>query len=277
MTLRTGFFSFLKYFLLMIMAVIFLGPIWMLVVSSFRKTASILSYPPVFWPVDGNLDNFKQIFTMQNGVFGRWFINSIIVAGGNSLIVLVLSSMAAFAFAKRRFPLRNLLLSIVIATQMIPAVATLIPQFLLVTRFGMVNSYGGLIIPGVANAFGVFLMTQFMKDVPDAILEAAAIDGCNPYGVFIRVVIPIMIPSMSLLAIFNFTQQWGSLTWPLITISKGAMRTLPLGIASMRDLSGTVSGPIMAATFLSFIPVFIAFLCAREKFIAGMTLGAVKG
>jgi multiple sugar transport system permease protein len=246
-------------------------------VSSFRQTANILSYPPKFWPSDGNLDNFKYVFTMQNGVFSRWFLNSVIVAGGNTIIVLFLSATAGFAFAKRNFPLKKLLLVAVIATQMIPSVATLIPQFLLVSRLSMVNQYSGLILPGVASAFGVFLMTQFMKDIPDAILEAAEIDGCSSYGIFFRIILPIIVPTMSLLAIFNFTQQWGSLTWPLIVVSKGPMRTLPLGIASMRDLTGSVSGPIMAATLLSFIPVLIAFLCARERFIAGMTLGAVKG
>jgi multiple sugar transport system permease protein len=277
MTFRKAVSVFLKYLILILAAFGFLGPIWLIVVSSFRQTSSILSYPPVLWPHDGNLDNFRQVFTMQNHVFFRWFMNSIIVAGGSTLLVLVLSAMAGFAFAKRKFMFRNLLLTLIVATQMIPSVATLIPQFLLVTRLQMVNRYSGLILPGAASAFGVFLMTQFMRDIPDAILEAAEIDGCNPYGIFIRIVIPVMAPTMSLLAIFNFTQQWGSLTWPLITISRGAMRTLPLGIASMKDLTGSVSGPIMAATLLSFIPVLIAFLCARERCIAGMTLGAVKG
>ncbi|MDR0602492.1 MAG: carbohydrate ABC transporter permease [Treponema sp.] len=267
----------LKYAVLTGALIALLGPIWMLFVSSFRQTAGILSYPPVLWPGDGNLNNFKQVFTMQNHVFGRWFLNSLIVSGGNTVIVLILSSMAGFAFAKRTFPLKNTLFAIVIATQMIPAVATLIPLFLLISGFSMNNQYSGLILPGAASAFGVFLMTQFMRDIPDAIIEAAEIDGANPYSIFIRIIAPITVPTMSLLAIFNFTQQWGSLTWPLIIVSRGAMRTLPLGIASMKDLSGSVSGPIMAATLLSFIPVLIAFLCAREKFIAGMTLGAVKG
>jgi multiple sugar transport system permease protein len=267
----------LKHLVLMVAVVCFLGPVWMMFVSSFRQTANILSYPPKIWPTDGNFDNFIYIFTIQNGVFVKWFLNSIIVAGGNTVIVLIIATMAGFAFAKRNFPLKKTLLSIVISTQMIPAVATLIPQFLLVTRFQMVNRYSGLILPGAASAFGVFLMTQFIRDIPDAILEAAEIDGCNPYGIFVRIVIPVIVPTMSLLAIFNFTQHWGSLTWPLIVVSKGPMRTLPLGIASMKDLTGSVSGPIMAATLLSFIPVLIAFLCARERFIAGMTLGAVKG
>lgn len=266
-----------KYLLLSLFAVVFVVPIWMMFVSAFRQTTNILSYPPMFWPTDGNLDNFYELFAMQGGVFWRWFLNSVVVAGGNSLLVVILSAMAGYAFAKRQFPGKGAVLLVVIATQMIPSVATLIPLYLLASKLQMVNRYAGLILPAAASAFGVFLMTQFMKDIPDAILEAAEIDGAGAYGTFLRIVLPMSTPTISLLLIFNFTQQWGSLTWPLIIVSQGAMRTLPLGIASMKDLSGNVSGPIMAASLVSFVPVLVAFLFAREKFIAGMTLGAVKG
>lgn len=275
---RGTFFSkVLKYLVLTLAALCFVVPIWMMFVSAFRQTTNILSYPPKFWPDDGNFDNFIKIFTMQKGVFLRWFWNSVVVSGANTLLVVAVSAMAGYAFAKRNFPGRNALLMTVVATQMIPAVATLIPQYLLISRMGMVNSYEGLVLPSVASAFGVFLMTQFMRDIPDAVLEAAEIDGAGAYGTFARIVLPIVMPTVSLLAIFNFTQQWGSLTWPLIIVTQSAMRTLPLGIASLKDLSGNVSGPIMAGTLVSFVPVLIAFLCARERFIAGMTLGAVKG
>ena len=270
-------YKVLKYVLLTLAALCFVVPIWMMFVSAFRQTTNILSYPPKFWPNDGNWDNFTEIFTMQKGVFLRWFWNSVVVSGLNTILVVVISALAGYAFAKRSFPGKNALLVTIIATQMIPAVATLIPQYLLVSRMGLVNTYSGLLLPSVANAFGVFLMTQFMREIPDAVLEAAEIDGANAYGTFNRIVFPMVMPTVSLLAIFNFTQQWGSLTWPLIIVTQGTMRTLPLGIASMKDLSGSVSGPIMAGSLVSFVPVLIAFLCAREKFIAGMTLGAVKG
>lgn len=150
-------------------------------------------------------------------------------------------------------------------------------MFLIVSKIGWVNSYKSLIFPGVANAFGVYMMTQFMKDIPDSLLEAAIIDGSSDYGVFFRIVMPITIPQLSLLAIFNFTGQWGAMTWPLIAINETAMKTIPLGIASMKDLTGTLTGTIMAASLMSFIPLLIAFIFASDKFIEGMTLGAVKG
>jgi len=271
------FGKFFQYLILTLVAACILVPIWMMFVSAFRQTVNILSYPPKFWPTDGNLENFHELFTMQKSVFFRWFYNSIVVSGVNTVAVVLVSSLAGFAFAKREFPGKNALLIIIIATQMIPAVATLIPQYLLVSRMSLINTYRGIIMPSIASAFGVFLMTQFIKDIPDALLEAANIDGANIYRVFFGIIFPIITPTISLLAIFNFSQQWGSLTWPLIIVTQNTMRTIPLGIASMKDLSGSVSGPIMAAALVSFLPVLIAFLFAQDKFISGMTLGAVKG
>jgi multiple sugar transport system permease protein len=140
-----------------------------------------------------------------------------------------------------------------------------------------VNTYQALIFPGIANAFGVYMMTQFLKDIPDSLIDAARIDGCNTYSAFNHIVIPVTTPQISLLAIFVFTGQWGSLTWPLICINDTKMRTLPLGIASMKDITGALTGNIMAASMLSFIPLLITFCLASDKFIEGMTLGAVKG
>lgn len=270
-------FSFGKVIALLSLAFIILFPFWQLLVSSFLDTSAIISYPPKFWPSGGSLDNYIEIFQMQNGVYWRWMFNSILVAGINTVLVLLLASMAGYAFAKRKFPGSKFLFNLVVATQIIPSVTTLIPLFLIIAKFGWVNSYKALIFPGVANAFGVYMMTQFMKDIPDALLEAATIDGCNQYGIFFKIVMPITVPQLSLLGIFNFTGQWGSLTWPLIIANETAMKTLPLGIASMKDLTGTLTGTIMAASVISFIPLLIAFIFASDKFIEGMTLGAVKG
>ena len=262
---------------LTLLALTFLLPVWMMFVSAFRQTNRILSYPPVLWPSDGSLNNFRELFAMQDGAFFRWFLNSVLVCGGNTVLMLILSTMASYAFAKREFPGKKLLFPAIIGTQMIPQVATLIPLYLIVSRLGWNNTYAGLILPDIASAFGVFLMTQFMRDIPDSLLEAARIDGAGEYGIFARIVLPVVVPSLSLLAIFNFTQKWGALTWPLIVTSSVSMRTLPLGIACMKDLTSNVSGPIMAASLASFLPVLVAFLFARDQFMAGMMLGAVKG
>ena len=275
--IKRGIFSSLKTIPLLLLALIILFPFWQLIVSSLLETNAIISYPPKFWPKGGSVNNYIEVLTMQGGAYMRWMANSLLVSGANTILVILVAAMAGYAFAKRKFPGRSVLLNIVIATQIIPSVTTLIPLFLIVSKLGWVNTYKSLIFPGVANAFGVYMMTQFMKDIPDSLLEAATIDGCGEYGKFFKIVMPITVPQLSLLAIFNFTNQWGSLTWPLITVNETMMKTLPLGIASMKDLNGTLTGTIMAASMISFIPLLIAFIFASDKFIEGMTLGAVKG
>ena len=275
--IKRGIFSSLKTITLLLLSLIILFPFWQLIVSSLLETNAIISYPPKFWPKGGSVNNYIEVLTMQGGAYMRWMANSLLVSGANTILVILVAAMAGYAFAKRKFPGRSVLLNIVIATQIIPSVTTLIPLFLIVSKLGWVNTYKSLIFPGVANAFGVYMMTQFMKDIPDSLLEAATIDGCGEYGKFFKIVMPITVPQLSLLAIFNFTNQWGSLTWPLITVNETMMKTLPLGIASMKDLNGTLTGTIMAASMISFIPLLIAFIFASDKFIEGMTLGAVKG
>ncbi len=275
--IKRGIFSSLKTITLLLLVLIVLFPFWQLIVSSLLETNAIISYPPKFWPKGGSVNNYVEVLTMQGGAYMRWMANSLLVSGANTILVILVAAMAGYAFAKRKFPGRSVLLNIVIATQIIPSVTTLIPLFLIVSKLGWVNTYKSLIFPGVANAFGVYMMTQFMKDIPDSLLEAATIDGCGEYGKFFKIVMPITVPQLSLLAIFNFTNQWGSLTWPLITVNETMMKTLPLGIASMKDLNGTLTGTIMAASMISFIPLLIAFIFASDKFIEGMTLGAVKG
>lgn len=275
--IKKQIFTTLKILTSGLLAFIILFPFWQLIVASMLDTNAIISYPPKFWPVGGTLDNYKEVLTMQNGAYLRWMLNSILVSGINTGLVILVASMAGFAFAKRKFPGAQILFTVIVATQIIPSVTTLIPLFLIVSKLGWVNTYKSLIFPGVANAFGVFMLTQFMKDIPDSLLESATIDGCSIYGTFFKIVMPIAVPQLSLLAIFNFTGQWGSLTWPLITINETMMKTLPLGIASMKDLNGTLTGTIMAASMISFIPLLLAFMVASDKFIEGMTLGAVKG
>lgn len=268
--------KFFKYFMLCLFAFIILFPFWMLVVASFLDGDRIITYPPTFWPTDGSFDNYVTVFTMQDGAYLKWLGNSVFVSVANTALVILFCTMASFAFAKRRFPGAKFLFYMIVATQIIPGITTLIPQYLLMSKLGWVNSYQALIFPGIANAFGVYMMTQFLKDVPDSLIEAATIDGSTAYGTFFKIVFPICVPQISLLAIFNFTQQWGNFTWPLIVINQTKMMTLPVGIASMKDLNGALTGEIMAASVCSFVPLLIAFLLASDKFIEGMTLGAVK-
>jgi multiple sugar transport system permease protein len=274
---RISVFTVLKYVTLVLAAACFILPIWLLFVSSFRQTTNVLTYPPKLWPDDGDFSNYISLFTGSQYHFGRWFLNSVIVAGVSTAFTLLICSMAGYAFARRDFPGKQTIFALIVSTMMIPAIVSLIPSFLIVDKLGWSNSYLGLIVPTVASAFGVFLMRQFIQVIPSELEEAAKIDGCGVYGSFFKIILPIIGPSLGVLAIFHFVGNWGSLIWPLIIITEEKMLTLPVGIASMKSYSANTSGEIMAATFMSFIPLFIVFLFAREKFIEGVTAGAVKG
>lgn len=269
--------SSIKLIILFIAAGLIILPIWMIFISSFRKSTNILTYPPKLWPDDGNMQNYINLFDPELYQFSRWFINSLIFAGGSTIMVILVCSMAGYAFAKKHFFGKQIIFSAILATLMIPQIVSLIPTFLIVDKLGLINTYHGLIVPTISSAFGVFLMTQFIQVIPSAIEESARMDGCGEYRVFFKIILPIATPSMGILAIFNFISVWSNLTWPLIATTDTKMKTLTVGIASMKYLGSNTSGEIMAASFLTFIPVLIVFLFAREKFIEGMTAGAVKG
>lgn len=267
----------LKYMMLLAMSSSIALPIWLLFIASFQNSTRLLSYPPKLWPDHGSFSNYLELFDATRYMFNRWFLNSVIVSSISTAIILIICSMAGYAFARKSFPGKPFLFTLVISQLMVPAIVTLIPSFLVVDKLGWMNSYMGLIFPIVVSPFGVFLMRQFIMVLPRELEESARLDGCSDYGVFFKIILPVTVPSLSILAIFSFVGSWGNLIWPLVITTQEKMQTIPVGIASMKAYETTTSGPIMAATFLSFIPLFVAFLFARERFIAGVTAGAVKG
>jgi len=277
MVYKKVFAAFFKYFILVISALTVLLPIWLLFVSTFRQSVTILRYPPTFWPESFNLENYIFIMTSPFHTFPRWFFNSFFVSVANTLLVMLTSSLAAYAFAKRDFYGKNVIMSVIIASMMFPTIITLIPSFLIVAGLGWINSYPGLIFPSVASAFGVFLVTQFMKTIPNSLVESARMDGSNEFRTFLHIVLPITLPAMGVLAIFTFFTQWSSLMWPMVIINESKMMTLPLGISTMHTTTNQNQGAIMAATFFSFLPVIVVFMFMRETFVEGITAGSVKG
>ncbi|MFD0714343.1 carbohydrate ABC transporter permease [Paenibacillus sp. GCM10027626] len=269
--------SFLKAVVLLSAVCGIVLPVWLLFVSSFRETTNVLTYPPKLWPDDGSFANYLELFAGTTYHFDKWFLNSVIVAGISTILSLLICAMAGYAFARRAFPGKTILFMLIMSTMMVPGIVSLIPSFLIVDKLGWTNSYMGLIFPTVASAFGVFLMRQFIQVLPKELEESAKLDGCSDYGTFFKIILPITGPSLGVLAIFHFVGNWGSLIWPLVITTDVTMQTLPVGIAGMKTYESNSSGTIMAATFLSFVPLFIVFLFAREKFIEGVTAGAVKG
>jgi len=250
--------------------------VWMLL-SSFKNNSEIFRYPPTFLPETLRIDNYFKLFEMWP--FGTWYINSILIATIGTIAVLFFSSLAGFGFAKYDFKGRNVLFAILIASTMIPFQLILIPLFIEVSRFKMINSYAGLIIPFMAPALGIFLMKQFMASIPNELLDSARIDGCSEFQIYLNIIVPLIRPAMGTLAIITFLGSWNSFTWPLVILRSDIMMTLPIGLARLTEnVPGKTRdfGVIMAAATLVSVPVIAVFMAMQRQFISGLLSGSVK-
>jgi multiple sugar transport system permease protein len=185
--------------------------------------------------------------------------------------------MAGYAFARRNFVGKNLLFTIIISTLMIPVAVTIIPTFLLVKRLGMYDNYLGLILPPLALPIGIFLMRQYLTTIPAELEDAARIDGCNEFQIYLSIILPLSKPALAVLGIFTFMNQWVALLWPVIVTNSMEMRTLTVGISILKAQWVSNWGVIMAASFGSFFPVMVVFLFFQQYFVKGLTVGAIKG
>ncbi|MBV7328149.1 carbohydrate ABC transporter permease [Chloroflexi bacterium TSY] len=265
----------LIYALLALLVIIMLGPYLYIFASSFKETYTLISIPPRLIPEQFVWDNYTYI--LGELPFSTWFINTILVAVLVTLGTLLVDALAAYAFAKKQFWGRDLLFGLMLATIMIPGALLLIPTFLITNQLGLLNSYGGLIIPSLANVLGVFLLRQFMQTLPEELEHAARIDGCSEFGVFWRIIMPLSTPALATLSIVVFTAQWNNLVWPLVVINNKSLYTLPLGLALLRSEFQVNYGITSAAAFLSVIPLMFVFLFLQRYFLEGLTVGAIKG
>lgn len=220
-----------------------------------------------------SLSNYEQL--LLNSHFISYFKNSVIVVVGACFFNCVFGSMAAYGFAKKKFPGRDKIFWIYLATMMIPGQVVLIPVFLILKAMGLINTYWALMIPFV-NAFGVFLIRQFMVNIPDDLIEAAKIDGCPDYLIFIKVIIPLIKPVLISLTIFTFRTCWNDYIWPLILCSEDK-QTLTLGVALLKGKAMTNYGLVMCGATIAFLPPFILYIILQKQFVEGIALSGIKG
>ena len=263
------------YVLLAALVVVMLGPYLYIFSSSFKETYTLISIPPQLIPEEFVWDNYSYI--LSELPFSLWFFNTILVALLVTVGTVLIDALAAYAFAKKQFWGRDFLFGLMLATIMIPGALLLIPAFLITNWLGLLNSYGGLIIPALANVLGVFLLRQFMQTIPEELEHAARIDGCSDFGVFWRIILPLSAPALATLSIVVFTSQWNNLVWPLVVLNDKDLYTLPLGLALLRSEFQVNYGITSASAFLSVVPLLIVFLFLQRYFLEGMTVGAVKG
>ena len=263
------------YVLLAALVIVMLGPYLYIFSSSFKETYTLISIPPQLIPEQFVWDNYTYI--LNELPFSLWFFNTILVALLVTVGTVLIDALAAYAFAKKQFWGRDFLFGLMLATIMIPGALLLIPAFLITNWLGLLNSYGGLIIPGLANVLGVFLLRQFMQTIPEELEHAARIDGCSDFGVFWRIILPLSAPALATLSIVVFTSQWNNLVWPLVVLNDKDLYTLPLGLALLRSEFQVNYGITSASAFLSVVPLLIVFLFLQRYFLEGLTVGAVKG
>lgn len=267
--------NILIYLILFAGLVMMIGPFLWMISTSFKTTNAVLQIPPQWIPDSPTVNNYLRLFSEFN--FYRPFINSVIVAVTTPVLSLLVCSMAGYAFAKFDFPFKRVLFLVVLGTLMVPTQITMIPVFLLLKRLAMLNTYRGLILPGVATAFNIFFLRQFMQSIPEELLEAARIDGAGEFFIFFKIVLPLTKPALAALGIFSFTGAWNQFLWPLIIATSEKMYTLPVAISNLTGQFSSAYGLQMAASVMATLPIIIIFLFAQKYFIRGITLSGLKG
>ncbi|NHM33622.1 carbohydrate ABC transporter permease [Neobacillus terrae] len=264
----------LFYLVLVLGAVIMIIPFVWMISTSLKTTGATMVLPPKLIPDELNFDNYKNV-TEAFPVY-RFLWNSFFVAIISTLGQILLCSMAAYAFSRLEFKGRDLIFLVYLATLMVPSQVTMTPQFILMKYLGWLDTYQGLILPGMFNAFGTFLLRQFFLGIPKELEEAAFMDGASHFRVFAQIIVPLAKPALATLAVFSFMQSWNNYLWPLIVVSNPKMMTLPLGLSLLQGRWETNWNLMMAGVVISVIPVLAVYLFAQRYFIQGITLSGMK-
>lgn len=265
----------LKYLVLAGGAFIMVFPFVWMMIASLMTAGEIQLRPPVWLPAVPQFNNYAEL--VESIPIARLYFNSLFTSGIIVFGVLLSSSLAGFAFAKYRFPGREFLFYLILATMMIPFFVTLIPVFFIVRQLGWIDTYQGLVVPGLTSAYGIFLMRQFMITVPDEIIDAARIDGASELSIYWRIVLPLIKPALATLGTFVFIGAWNNFLWPLLVLDSRELMTLPLGINSLRSLYADNTNLLMAGTAVSVLPMLFVFIYLQRYFIQGIALTGLKG
>jgi multiple sugar transport system permease protein len=263
------------YVSLIVTAAITMSPIIWMVSVSLMPAGESSTYPPPFLPQEISFEHYNNLFERLN--LARYMLNSTIIAVSVTFLSLIINSMAGFAFAKYRFRGRDRLFRVLIAGLVIPAQVTMLPLFLMLNKMGFINSYIGVMIPGMASIFGIFLMRQYMLSIPDSLIDAARIDGASDFRLYWKLIIPLCKPIFVTLAIFTFMGTWNDFLWPLIVMTDDTMYTLPVALANLMGEHAQDTELMMAGSVLTILPVMIVFMVLQKYYIRGIMMGSVKG
>ncbi len=271
---RDGVASSFLMIMLVALCIVTLAPLLWMVSASFMPSGQANTFPPPFLPRSVTLEQYAALFTRLN--LGRYLLNSTLIALIVTAISTLVNSMAGFAFAKYRFRGREGIFRSLIVSMVIPAQVTMLPLFLMLNRMGLINTYLGVIIPGIASIFGIFLIRQFALGIPDSLIEAARMDGAGEWKIYTSIILPLCKPVLITLAIFTFMGTWNDFLWPLIVMTDNSMYTLPVALAGLSGEHVQDTELMMAGSVLTVLPVLILFAALQRYYIEGIMAGGVK-
>ncbi len=266
---------FLIYIVLCAIAVIMIGPFLWMVSTAVKPLQEVYVYPPKIIPSRLSLENLREV--MRIIPIFRYLLNTAYLAVVGTALQLLIASMAAYAFARLNFPGRDTIFFLFLGTMMIPGAVTMIPTFIIMKVFGWMDSYNAIIIPSMASAFGTFLLRQFFLTIPNELEDAARIDGAGRVRFYLTILLPLSIPAMVTLGIFNFLGRWNAFMWPLLILRTKTKFPIQLGLAMFRSEWTQSTHLMMTATTISVIPLLIVFVAAQKYFVQGVVLSGLKG
>jgi sn-glycerol 3-phosphate transport system permease protein len=265
-----------QYVLLAGVAAVFLGPLYWLFTTALKAPDEIYQFPPAWWPSDVTWENFTLAW--DAAPFDRFFLNSTVATVAGTALKVANAVLTAYAFVYLRFPFKNVLFLGILGAMMVPGHVTLLPNYLTVASLGWINTYAGLIIPGIGSAFATFLMRQHFRTLPAEVTDAAAVDGAGHLRTLWQVVLPMSRPMLITVVVITAVEEWNNFVWPLIVTNTAEMRTLPVGLLILKDEEGLANwGTIMAGTLIVLAPMLLIFFVAQRYIVGGITAGAVKG
>ncbi|MCX5415916.1 carbohydrate ABC transporter permease [Streptomyces sp. NBC_00059] len=265
----------LLYTFLIALLLVFALPLLWALSSSFKARGDIFGYPPKLLPSPATLDNYRGL--LDDNPFWSWLLISTVVAVISTVAAVLLCALAGFAFAKYRFRGKNVLFNVMFSSLAVPFAVIVVPLFVMLAKAHLTTPYFALVVPWVAPAFGIFMMRQFAEQsIPDALLDAARVDGCTEFGLFRRVVLPLLRPALGALGVWSFLNSFNSLIWPLIVVSDPGDYTLPLGIQALFGATNRQYDLVLAGSVLAAIPSLLVFFLLRKQLLEGLTAGAVK-
>jgi multiple sugar transport system permease protein len=266
-----------QYTVLLVLTILFVSPLIWMAVTSFKTQADAIAPSPQWIPRNPTTNAYHATLGSSDTPVVRWFLNSVLAALGQALLVVATASLAAYALARMEFRGKRLIFGMIVSTLFVPAVILIIPNYIIVSRFAWLDSLTAVIVPGAASAFGVFFLRQFFVSLPVELEEAAVVDGASPLRIFWAVVLPLSKPALATLAMLAFLTNWNDFLWPLYVLFSAEQQTLPAGLATLQNANAVRYDLLMAGAMIAAVPVLLLYVAAQRFVIEGVSRTGLKG